>query len=157
MLIAALENWRVETCDTLPTHRPLLVDIRITKLRRTLKTLRQCTDFAALNEATIQAKIDEARGQAIPEQEAAEDATAQPNVDEVAIRRAVVKSLHDETDAQIENRRMRLCEAVPHKDTDRLWQLITAALEEASIGFHKLDGQRSQQDERAIQGHVPIA
>ena len=51
---------------------------------------------------------------------------------------------------------MRLCEAELHKDTDRLWQLITAALEGASISFHKLEGKEASKM-RAIQGHVPIA
>ena len=86
----ALENGRVEIFDKIPTHRPFLVDIRITKLQRTLKTTRQCTDFAALNEAMIQAKIDEARAQADPEQEAVGDTSTNTKFDESAIRRAII-------------------------------------------------------------------
>ena len=72
-----------------------------------------------------------------------EQAAATANVTENAIRSKVIKDFHDETDLQRQKRRARPDDAYFRKDTDTFWQLITAAVEEASIIFHDLGGKEA--------------
>lgn len=60
----ALESSRVDTCDDFPTHKPIMVDIRLSKLKQTMKKLQPITDYAKLVVDMIQETIDEARAQA---------------------------------------------------------------------------------------------
>ena len=52
----------------------------------------------------------------------------------------MMAELHARMDEQIENRRHRFAEAQQNEDTDRQWQLVAAAVEQANIIFHKLQG-----------------
>ena len=58
-LTPALENGRVDKCDLLKTHKPFKVDIRLTKLKQTLKEMQPVTNYATMIEDMIPKKIDE--------------------------------------------------------------------------------------------------
>ena len=59
-LTPALENGRVDICDDFPTHLPFAVDIRVAKLKQTLKAPRPVTNYANLHEDKVQKEYDEA-------------------------------------------------------------------------------------------------
>ena len=46
-------------------------------------------------------------------------------------------------DEQADNRKWRLEGAAHRKDTSQQWDLITAAVEEANIRYHKLEGKEA--------------
>ena len=54
-----------------------------------------------------------------------------------------MEELHVVMDQQIDIRKHRLEHAALSKDTNRLWSLIAAAIEEANIIFHKLEGKQT--------------
>ena len=53
------------------------------------------------------------------------------------IRKIISRELHAAMDEQVDKRRWRLEDAVNHKDTHRECEIITAAIGEASIKYHK--------------------
>ena len=73
------ENCRTSTRDDFPTHKPLMVDIRTTKLKQTMEKSQPTTNFAKLIEDVTQEKIDEARSQTADEDQ---EPRARTKVDE---------------------------------------------------------------------------
>ena len=51
--------------------------------------------------------------------------------------------LHAEMDKQLQARRTRLEQAVHEEDTEQLWKLITATVEEGFIMFFQLEGKEA--------------
>ena len=76
----------------------------------------------------------------IDEEDQQGESHAKANIDEALIRRTVAKAFRDAMDAQLNDRQSRFNSAIFHKNTEQLWQLITAAVEEANIVFHHLEG-----------------
>ena len=58
-----------DACDEYLTHKPLVVDIRIGKQKKTVRELHATTDFAKLIEYEIQKTIDEARSKELGDKE----------------------------------------------------------------------------------------
>ena len=68
-LFPALEACRVDQCDQFPTHRPLLVSIRVQKLEQFTRKLQTTTDYAKMIEEKIQLQIEKERSEEQPEEE----------------------------------------------------------------------------------------
>ena len=66
------------------------------------------------------------------------------SVDENEIRRKELKELHKLIDEQIEKRQHRIALAQAQKDTTRQWDLVAAAVEQANIEYHKLQGTEAK-------------
>ena len=126
----------MDLCDDFPTHKPFIVDIRLAKLKQILKNPRPVTNYATLLGDMIQKKTDAARTQADEVEEQQGEAHAKVTVDEHLIRCTVTKALHDAMDVQQSDRRLS---AIFHWNTGQLWQLATAAIEDANINFHCLE------------------
>ena len=59
-LTPALKNGRVDLCDDFPTHKHFVVDVRLAKLKQTLKAPRPVTNYANMYEDKVQKEYDEA-------------------------------------------------------------------------------------------------
>lgn len=141
-LTPALDNCRTDRCDDYPTHKPLMVDIRIKELKQSVREHQPTTDVAKPIEDMIQNKIEEARDRQQEDNQDQQEET-EVHIDEAKTTRAIVDELHTAMDQQIDNRQHRLEHVALSKDTNRLWTLIIAAVKEANIHFHKLGGKQA--------------
>ena len=65
-------------------------------------------------------------------------------MDENEIRRKELKDLHKLVDEQIEKRQHRIALAQAQQNTTRQWDLVAAAVEQANIEYHKLQGTEAK-------------
>ena len=91
----------------------------------------------ATHAAQIAAERAKAKGKEVDKDEAEK---LLKTVDEGKIRKALLEELHGEMDKQIAKRQYRLKQADVQRDTDRQWDLIAAAVEQANIDWHGLTG-----------------
>ena len=125
-LYPAVEAVRVHQCDTFCTHKPLQIKIATKDIAIQQRRLRKPTSAADLIADKIQKVIEE----------------AEPKHKDTA-RKAMMAELHDEMDKNIDARRYRMSDAIAKKDSTRLWDLITAAVEAGFVAFLKLEGKEA--------------
>ena len=138
-LTPAVRSFWLDHEANYPTHSPIYIAIATSKLVKDINQLIKPTNFAAL----FQDKVDEdiARKQEEAESQAETKGEEPKPVDSNAIRKTHLARLHDLIDKHLEKREYRLLQAKAKKDTDRQWQLIAAAVEDANIEFHLLEGK----------------
>ena len=64
-------------------------------------------------------------------------------IDEHQVRKGMVADLQKNMDDQVMKRKHRFDAAAANKDTDRQWNLVAAAFEEANIIYHGLTGKEA--------------
>ena len=138
-LTPAVRSFWLDLEANYPTHCPIYIAIATSKLVKDINQLIKPTNFAAL----FQDKVDEdiARKQEEAESQAETKGEEPKPVDSNAIRKTHLARLHDLIDKHLGKREFRLLQAKAKKDTDRQWQLIAAAVEDANIEFHLLEGK----------------
>lgn len=125
-LLPAVVECKVCYDDTFPTHSPVRVAIASAKVPTQRRRLRQ-VDSAAI---AIQEKIQSCIG----------DKTGKEATEENKVQ---VERLHAYMNMELEKRTDRMQEAQEQADAHRLWDLITAAVEESFVRYLELAGQKA--------------
>jgi len=86
----------------------------------------------------VQRATDDAKAQ-----DQRDDSDTATKVDQGKIRKAIIDQLHSQMDTAIEERSYRFGTSQLHRDTDRQWDLIAAAVEDAIIKEFNLEGTQA--------------
>lgn len=156
VLMPAIERCGVDQTSSFPTHRPLSIEVNIDKVVKMANKLQRPTNSAGMFEGRVQ-KEHQQYQQDKQAREAelgadAEEGAKCTDKDENFFRKELKKELHTLMDEQIQNRQHRFKQAILSKDTNRIWQLIAAAVEQANIAFNHLRGK----DATKMQGRSKI-
>ena len=122
-LLPAVVECKVCYDDTFPTHSPVSVAIASAKVPTQRRRLRQVDSAATAIQEKMQSCIGNKTGK-----EAADEKKAQ------------VERLHAYMNMKFEKRTDRMQEAQGQADAHRLWDLITAAVEESFVRYLELAG-----------------
>ena len=108
-LLPSVEEFSVDACDEFPTHSPIRVKIAIEKLEMHKRNLRKPESAAE----AVQSKVDE-RTKDLSGKECTQ------------AKKDAYTELHGCLDDEIQMRVHRMNLACQEKDSNRLWDLITA-------------------------------
>ena len=125
-MLDAIQGFRVMEEDTYPTHQPIQVSINLKKLKVEQRLLRKPTSAAEAFEDKIAEKLKE-----------------DDKLKENDVRKEEKKKLHGHMKDQIEKRIHRLEHAKHTRNTDRLWDLIVASMEESFTEYFDLKGVKA--------------
>ena len=125
------------------------IEIDAKRMQRKTNQLTKPTNFAELFEEKVQREIAEAEVNLQHQQEGEAHSDGKrkekpKGVDENQIRRKNQRELHALMDEQIKKRQHRIKLAQSQRNTTRQWDLVAAAVEQANIEFHKLDGAEAK-------------
>ena len=139
---SALSNFQVDQSDQFLTHKPVGVDLNVQALRKKTRAPAKPDNFSILIEERIDNEIKRLTDEASTQNQN-EDSSTATRVDQSKIRRTIIDQLHIQMDAAIEQRAERFETAQNAKDTDRQWDLIAVAVEDAIIKEYNLEGAQA--------------
>ena len=139
---SALSNFKVDQEDHFLTHRPVGVELTVQALRKKTRALVKPDNFSILIEERVDKEIQRATDDA-KHQDQRNGSDTTTKVDQGKIRKAIIVQLHLQMDSAIEDRSNRIETSQLQKDTDRQWDLIAAAVEDAIINDFNLEGAQA--------------
>ena len=109
-----------------PTHSPVQVKIAAKKVRTQTRRLRKPESAAEAIQAKIKERVADKTGKETSE-----------------VKRQQMEELHKYMDEEVGLRTCKVQEAKQSKDANRLWDLVTAAVEEAFVRYLELEGLKA--------------
>ena len=141
----AISRCEVDHTSSFPTHRPLKIEVNTEKIDVVANRLMRPTNYAELFEGKVKMEFTKREQDAAAKEPNEEKSTEENKViTEDEVRKELKHELHKLMDEQIEQRQHRLKHVEHSKDTTRIWQLIAAAVENANIAFHGLQGNEAK-------------